>query len=226
MASYTLGFLEGQAINRSPLLMGGNYPYWKCRIKIFIKAQHRLLWKVIEDGPFVIHKDENNYTEDDWKKLDLNEVAMNILYCGLSENDFNRICTCTTAKQIWDELENTHEGTSRVRDTKISLLCGQFENFKMEPHESIDEMHNRFINIINPLSVLGKNFTNVELNSKILRSLPRDWEAKRTAIEEAYDLSQLSKEELLGTLKTHEMIKKQGEESKRKSISFKYSYDE
>ena len=72
---------------------------------------------------FVIHKDENNYTEDDSKKLDLNEVAMNILYYALSENDFNRICTCTTAKQIWDELENTHEGTSKVRDTKISLLC-------------------------------------------------------------------------------------------------------
>ena len=73
MASYTLGFLEGQAINRPPLLMRGNYPYWKCRMKIFIKAQQRLLWKVIEDGPFVIHKDENNYTEDNWKKLDLNE---------------------------------------------------------------------------------------------------------------------------------------------------------
>ena len=71
----------------------------------------------------------------------------------------------------------------------------------MEPHESIDEMHNRFINIINPLSVLGKNFTNVELNSKILRSLPRDWEAKRTAIEEAHDLSQLSKKNSLALSK-------------------------
>ena len=105
-------------------------------------------------------------------------------------------------------------------------MCGQFENFKMEPHESIDEMHNRFINIINPLSVLGKNFTNIELNSKILRSLPRDWEAKRTDIEEAHDLSKMSKEELLGTLKTHEMIKRQGEEYKRKSIALKASYDD
>ena len=36
----------------------------------------------------------------------------------------------------------TYEGTSRVIDTKISLLIGQFENFKMLPNESIDEMHN------------------------------------------------------------------------------------
>ena len=74
----------------------------------------------------------------------------------------------------------------------------------MEPHESIDEMHNRFINIINPLSVLGKSFSNVEINSKLLRLLLRDWEAKRTALEEAHDLSKISKEELLGTIKTHE----------------------
>ena len=38
-------------------------------------------------------------------------------------------------KEIQDELEKTYEGTSRARDTKISLLCGQFENFKMDSNE-------------------------------------------------------------------------------------------
>ena len=141
----------------------------------------------------MIYKDENNYTNDDWKKLDLNEISMNILHCSLNENDFSRICTYIIAKQIWDELENIHEGTLRVRDTKISLLYGQFENFKMDSYEAIDEMHNRFISIINPLSVLGKTFTNVEINSKLLRSLLRDWEAKRMAIEEAHHLSKCPK---------------------------------
>ena len=64
----------------------------------------------------------------------------------------------------------------------------------MESNETIDEMHNRFINIINPLSVLGKTFSNVEINSKIFRSLPREWEAKRIAIEEAHDLSNVKRE--------------------------------
>src|SRR5262249_49472169 len=157
--------------------------------------------------------------DEDLKKLDLNEIAMNILHCGLNESYFNRICTCKSTKEICDELESTYEGSSKVRDTKISLLCGQFENFKMQPNETIDAMHNRFINIINPLCVLGKNFTNVEINSKLLRSLPKDWEAKRIAIEEARDLNTMSKEELLGTLKTHELIKKQGKEPSKKTIA-------
>ena len=75
MATNALGFLEGQAINRPPLLTGSNYPYWKCRMRIFIKAQNRLLWNVIEKGPYVIAKDEINYTDDDWKKLDMNELV-------------------------------------------------------------------------------------------------------------------------------------------------------
>ena len=124
MALNTLGFLEGQAINRLRLLTGNNYPYWKYRMKIFLKAQHRSLWKIIENGPYVIDKDEKNYTDEDWKKVDMNEIATNILYCGMNENDFSNTCVCITAKQIWDELEKTSEGTSRVRDTKISLLCG------------------------------------------------------------------------------------------------------
>ena len=190
-------------------------------MRIFIEAQNRLLWHVIEDGPYIIRKEEIDYNDDDWKKLDMKEIAMNILHSGMNENDFNRTCTCKTAKEIWDELEKTYERTSKVRDTKISFLCGQFEKFKMESNETIDEMHNRFINIINPLSVLGKTFSNVEINSKILRSLPKEWEAKRIAIEKAHNLSKMSKEELLRTLKTHEMVKKQNEDSRKKSIALK-----
>ena len=75
---------------------------------------------------------------------------------------------------MWDELETTYEGTSRIRHTKIKFLYGQFEFFKMEPNELIHEMHNSFINIINPMRVLRKNFSNVEINSKFLRLLSRN----------------------------------------------------
>src|SRR5262249_32814910 len=70
---------------------------------------------------------------------------------------------------------------------------------------------------------LGKPYTNLEINSKLLRSLPGEWEAKRTAIEKAHDLSKLSKEELLGTLKTHEMIRNHREESTKKEFALKAS---
>ena len=65
MTTNVLGFLEGQAINRLPLLTRSNYPYWKYRMRIFIKAQNRLLQHVIENGPYIIRNEEKDYTDDD-----------------------------------------------------------------------------------------------------------------------------------------------------------------
>ena len=46
-------------------------------------------------------------------------------------------------------LEVTHEGTGRVKDSKISMLVLDYELFKMKPHESIKDMFTRFTDINN-----------------------------------------------------------------------------
>ena len=64
MATNALGFLEGQAINRPPLLVRSNYPYWKYRMRIFIRAQNRLPWNMVENGPYEIrNKNEKDYND-------------------------------------------------------------------------------------------------------------------------------------------------------------------
>ena len=63
------------------------------------------------------------------------------------------------AKEIWDKLEVTYEGTSRVKESKINLLVTQYEVFKIDESETITQMYSRFTNIINSLKVLGKTYT-------------------------------------------------------------------
>ena len=60
---------------------------------------------------------------------------------------------------------------------------------------------------------------------KILRFLPKKWENKVTAIQEAKDLTKLSLEELIGSLMTHEikLNNHQRVEENKKSIAFKAS---
>ncbi len=80
----------------------------------------------------------------------------------------------------------TYEGTSQVRETKISIFVHQYELFKMQGNETIKEMFTRFTQIVNSLNSLGKTFTNEEMVRKILRCLPKGkWGPKVTAIEEA-----------------------------------------
>nr|XP_029122333.1 girdin-like [Elaeis guineensis] len=156
----------------------------------------------------------------------LNAKAINVLYCSLNVHKFNRISTCISAKEIWDKLDVTHEGTSQVKESKINLLAHKYEIFKIEPHESISDMFTRFTNIINVSNGLGKTYTNHELVCKVLRSLPKAWEAKVTTIQEAKDLSKLALEELIGSLMTYELNMNQNieeEKMKKRTLAFKSS---
>ena len=74
---------------------------------------------------------------------------MNVLYCALRVNEFNRISTCSSVKEIWDRLEVTNEGTTQVKESKINMLVHKYELFKIEPNESILGMLTRFTDIIN-----------------------------------------------------------------------------
>ena len=227
---------EGQSINRPPLFSGSNYNYWKARMKIYIQANDYACWNIIENGPIIptkitengeVTKPQKEWTIVDTKDVQNNAKAIHTLYCALDVNEFNRISGCETAKEIWDKLEVTHEGTSQVKESKISMLVHKYELFKMESSETISEMFTRFTDIINGLKSLGKVYTNVEMVRKILRCLPRSWGPKVTAIEEAKDLTKMGLDELLGSLMTHEITLKSNEENdegkKKREIAFKTS---
>ena len=69
---------------------------------------------------------------------------MHTLYCALDVNEFNRISGCETAKEIWNKLEVTHEGTSQVKESKINILVHKYELFKIKINEIITEMFTKF----------------------------------------------------------------------------------
>ena len=77
----------------------------------------------------------------------------------------------------------THKGTNKVKESKIDMFIHQYELFKMLPNESITSMFTRMTTITNSLDTLGRIYTNVDIVSKILRSLPKTWETKVTASE-------------------------------------------
>ena len=93
-----------------------------------------------------------------------------------------------------------HEGTSRVKDSKVNILLHDFELFQMKASETIGDMYTRFTDVVNGLRALGKCFLNSELVNKILRSLSKKWDSKVTALQETKDLNIFSLEELIGSL--------------------------
>ena len=91
---------------------------------IYVQSIDYNIWRTIIIGPHLPTimvngvaslKPEEDWDEQDIKKIELNAKAMNLLYCALDPNEFNRVSTCSSTKEIWDTLEVTHEGTNQVK---------------------------------------------------------------------------------------------------------------
>ena len=150
---------------------------------------------------------EPEWNEDDLKMMQSNAKILNILYCTLDPNEYNCICTCESAQKIYDRLEIT-ESTNQVKESNINILVHNYELFKIKSDESIIEMFRRLTDIINDLKSIENIYPNNEQVRKILRSLPKTWEAKVTAIQEVENLNTLPFKELLGSLMTYELSQK------------------
>ena len=86
------------------------------------------------------------------------------------------------------------------------MLTSRFETIRMDDHETFREFHAKLMDIVNSNFNLGESISNCKVVRKILRSLPKRFRAKVTAIEESKDVDSLKIDELVGSLQTFEMM--------------------
>ena len=112
-------------------------------MEIYVQANDYDAWRVITQGiemPSIIEdrelvpkpeedfdekytrKAQSNAKRMNTRKAQSNAKRMNLLYCVLSPAEFNRILGCDSAKEIWDILQVTHEGTDQVKEIRIGML--------------------------------------------------------------------------------------------------------
>ncbi|XP_009787967.1 uncharacterized protein [Nicotiana sylvestris] len=146
-------------------------------------AEDSELRDVICDGPFVptknlgdpavaIPKTRKEFNEADIKAIEKNFRAKKFLVCGIGLDEYNRISSCQSTKEIWEALQTAHEETTQVKQSKIDMLTTAYELFRMKGDESIQDMHTRFTSIINELHSLGESIPRNKLVRKILSVLP------------------------------------------------------
>ena len=73
---------------------------------------------------------------------------MNAIFCGVSPNEFHKILHITVAKEAWEILETTYEGTKKVKNTKLQMLTTQFEELKMSEDESFDSFYSKLNKVL------------------------------------------------------------------------------
>jgi len=198
MVENTLPFAEGASIYGPPMFFGINYQFWKVRMKIFVESIDRGIWNAIVNDPYVpmtvvngmsVPKSFDELSEAGNKQVQYNCVAKNIITFALNLDEFFRVSQCSSAKEIWDILEVTHEATNDIKRARKHVLIQEYELFRMQQGESIANVQKRITHIVNHFIGLRKQFDKEELNIKILKCLDRSWQPKEIAISDTRDLT-------------------------------------
>ncbi|KAL6535019.1 hypothetical protein OROMI_026393 [Orobanche minor] len=150
--------METSMINKVPMFSISEFDDWRIRMEVHLAAMHEEMIFVIQNGPIKImkvntaarvegqehdvyvEKDRNQWTVDDRKRANLDNVAMNALFVTLDKGSFSKVKSYKTAKEIWDKLKHICEGTKLSKENKISKLTQQFEFLEMKPTETLEEL--------------------------------------------------------------------------------------
>ena len=128
---------EGHFISCPLYFNGEDYPYWKDRLRLFIKSTSIDMQEIIENGDYIPTVEQpvpravadpdqpplvvvtiipRNQWVDQYKaKVQMNVKAKYLLTCALSKSEYDKIISCDSAKEIWDRLQVLHEETDQVK---------------------------------------------------------------------------------------------------------------
>ncbi|XP_021995970.1 uncharacterized protein LOC110893158 [Helianthus annuus] len=204
---------QGQGIQTQlPKFTGQNYYHWHIQVKVLLESQE--LWNVVNEG---IRELGTNPTEEaisthrDAVKKD--KRALYILFQSVSETIFERIALATSSKEAWNILHKSYRGENRVKTIKLQSLRCEVDSLKMREGESIEDYFNRTILIVNQLRMNEESISEQRIVEKILRSLTRNYESVVITVEETKNLENISTEELMGILQSHELRLKRYEDT-------------
>lgn len=84
---------------------------------------------------------------ESWSQEEITRVdskAMNIICFTLNCDEFFKVSTCTTTKEMWDLIQVTHEGTLEVRRARKNSFIQEYETFQMQEGETTEDFQKRY----------------------------------------------------------------------------------
>ena len=108
-------------------------------MKTFLQSLDEKVWEAVEIG--WTKPKEVSADQDDAKinAENFNSRALNALFSAATNEEFKKISSTETTKEVWTILQTTYEETKAVKDLKLQRLTTSFEEINMEKDESFDE---------------------------------------------------------------------------------------
>ena len=106
---------RSQSLNVPPYFDGNNYAFWKFWMRAFLCSIDDTVWDVIEIGWTRPEAAISTWDKAALAAANANSKTLNAIFCGVSLDEFHRISHIIVAKEAWEILEATYEGTKKVK---------------------------------------------------------------------------------------------------------------
>ena len=192
-----------------------------------MQSLDKKVWLAVEVGWKKPEEPPTMWDDAKIKMANFNSKALNALFSVVTNEEFKKISSTDNAKETWTILQNTYEGIKAVKNSKLQRLTTSFKEIRMDEDESFDKFYAKLKDIVNSAFNLGEQIPKPKIVRKILRSIPKRFHAKITAIEESKDLDSIPLTKLIGNLQTYELgLARVGKAGKGKNIALKIKNDD
>ena len=139
---------QSQSLNAPSYFDGSNYAFWKVRMRAFLCSIDDSVWDAVNISWTRLEAAKSTWDKAALATLNANRKALNAIFCGVSLDEFHRISHIIIAKEAWQILETSYEGTKKVKDTKLQMLTTQFEELRMCEDESFDSFYSKLNEVV------------------------------------------------------------------------------
>lgn len=175
------GNMETESIKIDKLQGESQWSTWRFQVKItLIAAEVYEIVTGVEAEP--AGESNANYAAElkAWKKLDAK--AQRIIGTSVGNSQITHIKNCKCAKDMWDKLHSVFE---KKNETSLLLLHQKFFTFAKEHDENIVSYISRLEDLVQRLSDLGEVVSDAMIITKIIMSLPPEYNSFSSAWESA-----------------------------------------
>ena len=221
VVSYDYDIDDKSSVSHKPPMFNGDpviFYWWKSKLYSHIIGIDEDFWDILEDGVDLtldeedVAIDRKKHTTSQKKLYKKHHKIRGILVAALPHKEYLKMSDKYTAKYMFKSLCSNYEGNKKVQEAKLTMLVQQYEMFIIKENEYIEAMYSRFYTLVSRLQIMKKSYVVSQHVKKILRSLPA----------EARDLSTLSLEDFIISLKCHEIgLNEEEPVMKSKSIALK-----
>jgi len=150
-------------------LNNSNYQIWKFKVKMLL---------IREDTWTVVQGDTPDPVPDDWQRKD--EKAQCTISLTVEDNQLVHICNCTSAKDMWKQLQKVHE---RSNLSSKMYLRKKLYKMRLQDDQNMQEYISAVLRLVEQLRGVGEEVSDQQVATLLLCGLPDEYETLITALE-------------------------------------------